>query len=277
MNADMTDKPRIQQEWAAYMRERQKRPDDLPAYYTKYYDTNSYVDYEIGRVVDAVRQFGGDNTVVVFTSDHGDHLGAFGLRAKGPTMYDHTTAVPLIMHAPGLAEGGRRETGLVSSVDIWATIMDMAGAPAEGGYFSAANGYTCRSLLPVLRRDADCVREDVIIEFNRFGVQHEENEGLYPIRCIRTHDWKLAINLFDRDELYDLQNDPDEAHNLIDDAHVASIRDELHGRILSWQKQTRDPFRGRCWEERPWCGGKHEFKGLFTTGWKDSWESEIFD
>jgi uncharacterized sulfatase len=273
----MTGKPRIQKEWSSFLRKAQKNPEDLPAYYSKYYDTNSYVDYEIGRVLDAVETYCGDNTVVIFTSDHGDHLGAFGLRAKGPTMYDHTTAVPLIVRAPALIQSGRRESGLVSSVDIWATIMDLAGVTLDGGYFGPQNGYTCRSLLPALRGESDTLRHDVIIEFNRFGVAHKENEGLYPIRCIRTHEWKLAINLFDRDELYDLKKDPDEARNLIDSEDTAAIRDELHGRILAWQTETRDPFRGRCWEEREWSRHRHEFKGLFTTGWKDEWESEVFN
>jgi len=277
LNADMSGKPRIQQEWSSFLLKAQNNPEDLPAYYSKYYDTNSYVDYEIGRVLDAVETYCGDNTVVIFTSDHGDHLGAFGLRAKGLTMYDHTTAVPLIVRAPGMIQGGRREKGLVSSVDIWATIMDLADVSLDGRHFGSANGYTCRSLLPALRGETDTLRDDVIIEFNRFGVWHKQNEGLYPIRCIRTHEWKLAINLFDRDELYDLKNDPDEARNLIDSEDTAAIRDELHGRILAWQEETRDPFRGRCWEEREWSSLDHEFEGLFTTGWKDEWEAEVFN
>jgi uncharacterized sulfatase len=109
-------------------------------------------------------------------------------------------------------------------------------------------------------------------------VAHEEDEGLFPIRCIRTHDWKLAINLFDKDELYDLRDDPEEANNAIDDEAFADIRNELHDRILGWQKLTRDPFRGPRWQQRPWrTDVTHEFKGLFTTGWKDSWEAEVFN
>jgi len=278
LNANMAGKPEIQKKWAAYMRKNQRNPEDLPAYYSKYYDTNSYVDYEIGRVLDAALQYGGDNTMIIFTSDHGDHVGAFGLRAKGPTMYDHTTAVPLIIRAPGIAEDGRREKGMVSSVDIWATVLDMAGVEQDQGYVSPGNGYTCQSLMPVLRGETEQVRDHVIIEFNRFGVVHEEDEGLFPIRCIRTDDWKLAINLFDRDELYNLRDDPEEANNLIDGEACAGIRNELHDRILGWQKRTRDPFRGPRWLQRPWrTDAKHEFEGLFTTGWKDEWEAEIFN
>ena len=278
MNASLEGKPAIQREWAAFMRRYQDDPSDLPRYYRKYYECAAYVDSEIGRVIDAATRHLGDDAVVIYTSDHGDHLGAFGLRAKGPTMYDHTTAVPLIVRAPGLAEGGRREDGLVSSVDVWATILDLAGATPSADAFPRRGGYTGSSLVPVLEGAARAVRDHVIIEFDRFGVSHEEDEGLFPIRCVRTAEWKLAINLFDRDELYHVASDPEEEANRIDDPAAAAVRDELHDRLLEWQRWTQDPFRGPRWKMRPWRrDAVHEFEGLFTTGWKDAWGIEGFD
>ena len=63
---------------------------------------------------------------------------------------------------------------------------------------------------------------------------------------------KLAVNLLSDDELYDLEEDPDEMVNLINSEEHAGIRNELHDRILDWMNDTRDPFRGYYWERRPW-------------------------
>lgn len=270
---DMHDKPRLQQQYAAYLAELRASPDQYPAYYTRYYDCNSYVDYEIGRVIDAVERFAPDDTVIIYTSDHGDHLGEFGLGAKGPTMYDSTTAVPLIIRAPHLTTANRRETGLVSSVDIPATILDVAGlAIRDEARFSAQNGYSWQSLTPVLAGRVAKVRDEVFMEYNRFGKQFEQVDGLYPIRCIVTEDWKLSINLFDTDELYSRPADPQEATNRINDAGLQDVRADLHDRLLAWQRQIHDVFRGPQWGYRPWRPDyEHRFEGLTTTGYKDDW------
>lgn len=263
--ADLTGKPRIQQEYSAFLARARPTPDTFPGYYHRYYDCNSYVDYEIGRVLEAVERYCPD-AVIIFTSDHGDHLGAFGLCAKGPTMYDHTIAVPLIVAGPGF-EGGRRHAGLVSSVDIWAAIQEMAGIPAP-----ADAAYVGQSLLPVLVGEAKTARPEIFVEYNRFGRLHHQAEGFFPIRCIRTEQWKLSINLFDRDELYNLEVDPDEANNLIDEPALDAVRRELHDRLLAWQDQTRDLFRSPQWGHRPWRNDyAHDFVGFFTTGQADPW------
>jgi len=275
MNADLSGKPRLQQDYARYLRSLKQNPDGLAGYYPKYYSCNSYVDYEIGRVMEAVRASGasgGRDTVVVFTSDHGDHLGAFGLGPKGPTMYDHTIAVPLIAWSPGIG-GGRRIPGVVSSVDIWATILDLAGAGRCIGELDRARGYDGRSLVPLLEGSASRVREAAFVEYDRFGIKFEQCDGFYPIRCVRTERWKLAINLFDRDELYDLENDPHEAENLIDREGVSTVRNELHDRLLEWQSETQDLLRSPEWRNRPWREpAPRSFVGLTTTGAHEQWE-----
>ena len=81
------------------------------------------------------------------------------------------------------------------------------------------------------------------LEFNRFEVDHDGFGAFSPTRCVTDRRYKLAVNLTDKDELYDLENDPYEMDNLIDaDAHSAA-RDELHGEIIDWMNRTRDPFR----------------------------------
>ena len=122
------DKPRLQRDYAAWLAAARAAPDEYPAYYHKYYDCNSYADWEIGRLLDAVDRYCPE-ALLIYTADHGDHLGAFGLCAKGPTMYDHTVAVPLVVAGAGLPAGNRLEC-LTSSLDVWATVVEAAGVRA---------------------------------------------------------------------------------------------------------------------------------------------------
>lgn len=102
-------------------------------------------------------------------------------------------------------------------------------------------------------KDPSARPNDVIfIEFNRYEVDHDSWGGFQPIRCAYDGRHKLVINLLSTDELYDLQQDPQEMTNLIESGAHAEIRDRLHAAILDWLGRTRDPFRGPAWERRPW-------------------------
>jgi uncharacterized sulfatase len=92
----------------------------------------------------------------------------------------------------------------------------------------------------------------VFIEFGRYEVDHDPFCGFQPIRAAFDGRYKLAINLLTSDELYDLENDPQEMENLIDAPEHLAARDRLHDSLLRWMNDTRDPFRGYYWERRPW-------------------------
>ena len=273
------DKPRLQRDYAAWLAAARAAPEEYPAYYHKYYDCNSYADWEIGRLLDAVDRYCPD-ALLIYTADHGDHLGAFGLCAKGPTMYDHTVAVPLVVAGPGLPAGVRRDC-LTSSLDLWATVVEAAGADgAASGRFPRAAGYTGISLLPLLRGERATAehRAAAFSEYHRFGIRQQQAGGCYPIRCVRTPDWKLSINLFDSDELYDLRADPGETVNLIHAGEHAALRNELHDLLLAHLEETGDLLAGAGWERRPWRDGRADqpFEGLLTTGYRDRWPSGSF-
>ncbi|MEN1487405.1 sulfatase/phosphatase domain-containing protein, partial [Pseudomonas aeruginosa] len=68
----------------------------------------------------------------------------------------------------------------------------------------------------------------VLVEFNRYEIEHDSFGGFIPVRCWVTDDFKLVLNLFTSDELYDRRNDPNEMHNLIDDIHFADVRSKMH-------------------------------------------------
>lgn len=217
---------------------------------SKLYGCNSYVDQEIGRVLDALEGPLRRDTVVIYTSDHGDMRGSHGLSSKGPMMYDEITRVPFIIRAPGCAS--MRTDSLASHVDIIPTMLELAGQePVE-----CLQG---KSLVPVLKDTGREVNGTVFLGFHRFALNHDGWGGFYPIRCAVTKRYKLSINLLDKDELYDLQNDPYEMKNLIDDPGFASERDWLHQEILNEMERIRDPFRNIGWENRYWSAWKSEW------------------
>jgi uncharacterized sulfatase len=211
----------------------------------RYLACNAYVDAEIGRVLGAVDAHCREETVVLYTTDHGDFMGQFGFTGKGAAMYEAITGVPLLVRAPGRTRPGRRTKALASTMDFIPTMLDLAGLPAD----ILLDG---TSLAAALEDPAAAPREAVFVEFNRFSFTQKVTGGFWPIRCIRTPRWKLTLNGFDTDELYDLETDPGERRNLIADPACAALRDELHDQLLRYLDRVRDPLRGDCWAKRPW-------------------------
>ena len=139
----------------------------------------------------------------------------------------------------------RAGAALASTMDFIPTMLGLAGLPLD----TPLDG---TSLVAALDDPAATPREEVFIEFNRYGIGHSVTGGFWPIRCIRTARWKLTINCFDTDELYDLETDPGELRNRINDPACAPIRDGLHDRLLRYLDRVQDPLRGHCWAGRPW-------------------------
>ncbi|MFB6217985.1 MAG: sulfatase-like hydrolase/transferase [Halobacteriaceae archaeon] len=205
-----------------------------------YFGCVSFVDDEIGRVVDAAAE-GGRETVTVFTSDHGHHLGAHGLDGKGGTAYDEVCRVPLVFHAPDSLPAGEVRDGVAAHVDVLPTLLDLAGAerpPILDG----------RSMRPLLA-DGEAHREMALVEYHGFS---GGGAGFTPIRAAVTPERKLVVNLFDTDELYDRGADPGELQNRIDDPAYADERDALHDALVEEMARTRDLFHAPAWKDRPW-------------------------
>ncbi len=238
----MTDKPEHQREWM------------VPGYpdtggisevsNPMYFGCNSYVDYEIGRVLDAVEKHDPD-ALVIYTSDHGTPLGTHGLWSKGPAMYEETCNIPFIVKWGDRSPASRITDVPVSHIDLVPTILDAAGLEVppflEG-----------KSILKSFEDPSVKINDEIFIEFNRYEVNHDGWGGFQPIRCAFDGRYKLVVNLHYTDELYDLKEDPYEMVNLIESDKLAGIRDDLHDRILSWMDRTRDPLRGPIWERREW-------------------------
>lgn len=235
-------KPAHQQVWAGAAREADRDALTLEPRY--FLGCNSYVDSQIGRVLAAVDQFA-PGALVIYTSDHGDMLQSHCLTGKGPVMYDEITRIPLLIRWPGVTLAGGVCPHPVSHLDLLPTILEAVELPAP----KLLEGV---SLQPALR-DPNCrVNECVFMEFGRYEVDHDGFGGFQPVRAVCEGRYKLVINLLTSDELYDLQTDPQELHNLIDCPETAVVRDQLHDQLLDWMNRTRDPFRGYYWHRRPW-------------------------
>lgn len=255
----LSSKPQHQREWA----QAANLPKDKRTLKQQmYFGCNSYVDYEIGRVLDAIEKHGSE-TLVVFTSDHGTPLLSHGLSSKGPAMYDETTRIPFIVRWKGHTPDNLVCGYPVSHISIAPTLLHAAGLsipPFVEGH----------SIFPTIANPDEKPGDIVYMEFSRFAVNHDGWGGFQPIRCVFDGRYKLVVNLHYTDELYDLENDPQEMHNLIESVELSETREVLHNRIIRWMNETRDPFRGPIWERRPW-------KKERQSGWRGPNRERLFD
>ncbi len=187
-----------------------------------YYGMISLIDHNVGRILAELNSLGlAENTIVIFTTDHGDWLGDHGLTLKGPMMYDGLMRVGLIMSGPGIpAKQVIRDP--VSTVDIFSTIADYAGAspgrPVDGS-----------SLRPLLEgaSSRDFAYNEWDLRAGRVGVALD-------LRTVRTERYRMTHEMnSDAGELYDLREDPHEMINRFDDAGYRHARQELQDMIRS--------------------------------------------
>ena len=162
------------------------------------------VDHALGRVVDALDALGlRENTLVIYTADHGDLIASHGgLINKDSLMFEETMRVPLALRWPARFPGSGCSSALVSNMDLMATTLEAAGA------LPAAAGLDSVSLLPLAEQPTAPGREVLVCE------SHGEAAVEFVQRMIRWKHYKYIAHLDDRDLLYDLKQDPFEQHNL---------------------------------------------------------------
>ena len=207
-----------------------------------YFANVNLVDRMVGRITSAIEDAGvADDTVVVFTSDHGDMLGDHGMLEKR-SMYDESSRVPMLMRVPWLSRGQTMVPGSMSHIDLAPTVLDLLGDPVP--YHLQG-----KSLVPTLSAGASLEDNDVFIEWNGFfssmpdrhlGTAAIDRMNRLPWRTIVSGGWKLNLCVGDQCELFDLERDPHEMRNLFDEpAQRDRVRD-MAARIRAWQYETDD-------------------------------------
>ena len=244
----LTGKPAHQRVWAGPRLDADRSA--IRVRQPEFFAAQTYVDAQIGRVLDAVAAYAPD-ALVCYTSDHGDALESHRLVGKGPAMYDEIARIPLIVRWPGVTPPGSVCEYPASHIDLAPTILDALGLPVP----PYLDGASLRATLadPAVRHS-----DAVFCEFHRYEIDHDGFGGFQPLRGIFDGRHKLVVNLLSGDELYDLRTDPGELTNLIDSPAHTATRDRLHDRLLDWMYDTRDPFRGYHWHRRPWRTGTPE-------------------
>ncbi len=220
-----------------------------------YWGLCSLIDTHVGSILDTLEECGlRDDTIVVFTSDHGDMMGSHRLLAKC-LMFQEAVRVPLMIRLPGQLSS-KRIAGPVSQIDLVPTLLDLMGEPI-------ADHLQGKSIKPILEKTGDAaLREPVFIEWNgpnnglgdTIGrveypgwmtglASRAEIEDAFrdPVRTVVTPEgWKYSHSQRGEHELYDLNRDPYETQNLARDARIVSTMERLADLIREWGEATGD-------------------------------------
>jgi arylsulfatase A-like enzyme len=194
-----------------------------------YYGMVSLMDAHVGRVMAALDEMGlRDDTLVVFSADHGDMLGDHGLWWKSLTCYEEMMRVPMIVSRPGTLPRGARSEAIQNLVDLPATFLRAAGLEPPVEYEGADE-------LPSWLDPSRAVREDTVVEERPYDTD-------FNMRVLVTPTHKLAFYAHrDYGELYDVEADPDQVRNLWADPACRDLRERLVMRLLSLEMNRRRP------------------------------------
>jgi arylsulfatase A-like enzyme len=245
------------QEYNIYDPDKVDVPDNVPKEHREfaakeiadYYGLITSLDVCMGRLLDELDKLGlKENTIVCFSSDHGDHLSAHGygkpgdesrhytLTASKATPHEEAVHIPFILRYPNKVKGNCRTQTMFNSVDVLPTLLGLCDISVpddiQGKDLSHA-------VLGTSGEDPDSVYLQIL---GPGWPNRTKWVGLW--RGVRTHDFTYA-RWKDRDGmrvLYDLKKDPLEMNNVIDDPDYAEVAEKMEKRLLKWIKETNDPF-----------------------------------
>lgn len=232
---DLQDRPgiyrRLQSVW------RDLSWDEFAQATACYYAYCSLVDDQLGRVLTKVKELGmWDDTIVVFTSDHGDLMGAHRLLLKGVPVFEEVYRVPLVISGPGLLRGESSER-IVSLLDVAPTLTELAlDEPFD------AHG---RSLVPLLVPPRGDNGIDPAWQDEAYAEMHGQRLS-YTQRIVWSGRYKYVFNGFDVDELYDLEADPHELDNLATDPAHAAVLAGMASKMWATVRETGDFTLGQA-------------------------------
>lgn len=219
--------------WAAQYESEEQRRAVRRRNLQGFYAAVTSMDECIGQILDKLEEMGiRENTLVIFTGDNGMNMGHHGFFGKGNgtcpmNMYDESVQVPFLISRPGHIPQGKSEGGMFSHLDIYRTLMDYLGI--EESFNERMPGI---SFAPILR-GGEMEGQARIVMADEYG----------PVRMIRTEKWKYIHRYLDWEginELYDLENDPAEAHNLYGKPGFEQITETLRKELFAWYDRHGD-------------------------------------
>ncbi|MGH7202557.1 MAG: sulfatase-like hydrolase/transferase [Planctomycetaceae bacterium] len=194
--------------------------DEIQGHLHDYYAVITGIDRQIGRLLQTLKESGQyDDTLIIFSSDHGLAIGSHGLMGK-QSVYEHSMKPPLIFAGPGIPNG--ETDALVYLHDIYPTVCDLVGTEIP-------DGLDGRSLAPVISGEAASVRDSIFLAYE--NVQ----------RAVRDERWKLIrYPHINKTQLFDLKTDPHELHNLADDPQQSQRIEQMLALMKNWQQRVGD-------------------------------------
>jgi arylsulfatase A-like enzyme len=196
-----------------------RTPEVVRQHLADYYAAITFLDEQVGRIIDALKETGQyDNTIIVFTSDHGLAIGSHGLFGK-QNLYDDSMRVPLIIAGPGIPRGQKTDA-FAYLLDLYPTLGELTGVPGP----ATSEG---TSLVPIIRGTSPAVRDTLFTAYRDFQ------------RSVRDDRWHLIVYpQVNKTQLFDLKADPAETKDLAG-THAAEVR-RLTGVLRDWQTRLGD-------------------------------------
>ncbi len=210
-----------------YSRTPTQTDEQLRHLIANYYGMISLIDHNVGRILIMLDELGlRDNTIVVYTTDHGDWLGDHGIILKGPMMYEGLLRIGCLMRGPGIP-AGQVIRDPVSTLDLPATYYDYAGIAPNSAMHS-------RSLRPLIESQGAAGGATRDFAYNEWDLHPSRCGVALQLRTIRTPTAKMTLEqISGAGELYDLVNDPYEMDNLFDDPAGRTMRAQMTDMIRS--------------------------------------------
>ena len=197
----------------------------------RYFGHCTLIDDMVGRIVGHLEQLGVlDNTIVIYTSDHGDCLGAHKLIEKGEFMYDEIYRIPLVIAHPNCQS-------LNSQCDEFVYLHEIMLSAIEAAGITVPKELDGESFLPAMvGQPYHNGREEVYCVFDRHFTVAQQ-------RMVRSRTHQFTFNAGDQGELYDLKNDPYQLNNVYGQQQFAEVQRDLMGRMEHYMEELGDPLR----------------------------------
>lgn len=195
----------------------------------RYFGVVSQIDHALGTVIEKLKETNQlEDTLIILTSDHGDTCGGHGMLDKHYILFDDVTHVPMILRYPKALGSGRCKNFVSSALDIAPTVEEICSL---SGSEYKHHGYSL----------TNAVNNKNAREFS-VSTSNGQQFGLFTNRCIRNRRFKYIWNLTDIDEFYDLEKDPGELINEIDNIEYAEIIAEMKPKLFDELTRLNDPF-----------------------------------